>query len=365
MGLVATVKTSWQQAWGIRKDDTEHDNFGQKGEEQAFLPIHYTGKVDIDKQSFDIPTIVYKFWQSANDFNNKKEILPEMELAKYIIKNRNVDPVNAKRFGLQRLRSKKQLASNSSNLANQVEEWFNMAVYGRPKKDQGKVLGVNTVKLTDNLIKYTSLNLLGLNVIQGTANTLLGEALQTAERVAGEYMSKKAYRKGTAFYAKNLPGIMGDVGQRGATNVVTRLMETFDVLDEWEGSNFSRRQKYRHAMSSNTLFFTTHAGEHEMQGRFLLSMLSDKRAYDKDGNDIGSMLEKYTVNKKTGRLVLDKEVHPENSEWTENDQFNFQYKVRGILSRLHGEYSDLGRVAIQRGALGRMAFMFRKFVVPE
>jgi hypothetical protein len=117
-------------------------------------------------------------------------------------------------------------------------------------------------------------------------------------------------------------------------------------------------------MSTDTLFFTTHAGEHEMQGRFLLSMLSDKRAYDKDGKDIGSMLNMYSVDKDTGSLKLDEKVSKEKSDWTENDQFEFQYKVRGILSRLHGEYSDLGRVAIQRGALGRMAFMFRKFVVP-
>jgi hypothetical protein len=31
---------------------------------------------------------------------------------------------------------------------------------------------------------------------------------------------------------------------------------------------------------------------------------------------------------------------------------------------MHGEYSDLGRVALQRLAIGRLAYMFRKFVVP-
>ena len=364
MGIVSTVKESLKHQFNVRPDDPERDNFSDEGEEKAFLPIHYTGQVDLELQSYDVPTIIFKYWQSANDFNEKKEILPEMELAKHIIKTRATDPINTKRYSIRKFRNRNELKANNNNLAIQVEQWFQTAVYGRPKRQQGKILGVDTVKLADTLNKYTSLNLLGINVIQGAANTILGEAMQTAERVAGEYMSSKAYRRGTLFYAKNLPGVMGDVNSRGAKNVVTKLMETFDVLDEWEGTNFSKRQKYRQAMTTNTLFFTTHAGEHEMQGRFLLSLLSDKRAIDKNGKDIGSMLEMYSVDKFTSNLKLDPRVHLEKSDWTEDDQFDFQYKVRGILSRLHGEYSDLGKVALQRGALGRMAFMFRKFVVP-
>jgi hypothetical protein len=76
------------------------------------------------------------------------------------------------------------------------------------------------------------------------------------------------------------------------------------------------------------------------------------------------MLNFYSVNKVTGDLELSDKVDRDKSEWTEDHEFEFGYKVRGILSRLHGEYSDLGRVALQRGALGRMGFMFRKFVVP-
>lgn len=379
MGIVATVKETMRNEWAITPDDTERDNFEQSGEEKAFLPIHYTGRLEPDIQSYDVPTIVFKFWQSANDFHLKKEILPEMELAKFLIQNRKTAPIRGLKRAFSGLTNKEQVKANNNNLAKQVEEWFQTCVYGRPKKDQGKVLWgtVDIAKLADNMSKYTSLNLLGLNFIQGTANTILGEALQVAENVAGEYMSKKSYARGTAFYMANFPAILGDVGARKPSNIVSLLMQDFDILDEWEGTNFSQRQKYRQAMTTNTLFFTTFAGEHEMQGRFLLSMLSDKRAYDKNGNDIGNMLEMYAKAhkeyKKAGKKevlstseLLEKysDVDLKASEWTEDDQFDFQYKVRGILSRLHGEYSDLGRVAIQRGALGRMAFMFRKFIVP-
>lgn len=364
MGIVSTTRAAIRRGFTIRPDDPEHDNFTYADEEQPFLPIHYTGRVDKELQSYDIPTIVFKYWDSANDFNNKKEILPEMELAKFVIQNRKTDPLSRRRYKILGGKSARELRANNNNLAKQVEEWFQTCVYGRPKKKQGKIFGVDVVKFTDILNKYTALNLLGVNMIQGAANSILGDVLQTAEGIAKEYISLSSYRKGTTFYLKNFGGIMGDVGRRDARNVVTRLMEKFNILDEPEDVNFSQRTKHRQARKWDTLYWTTHAGEHEMQGRFLLSMLADKMAYDKNGKELGSMLSQYSTNKETGELEISKEVDLEKSEWTEDDQFEFQYKVRGILSRLHGEYSDLGRVALQRAALGRMAFMFRKFVVP-
>jgi hypothetical protein len=115
-------------------------------------------------------------------------------------------------------------------------------------------------------------------------------------------------------------------------------------------------------MTSNTLFFMQQSGEHWMQGRFMLAFLENKRALDKDGNDIGSMLDNYIV--VNGKLKLKEEVDLDKSEWNDEQRQEFGVKVRGVLSRLHGEYSDLGRVALQRMALGRMAYMFRKFMIP-
>jgi len=392
--LLTVFKESAKNEFGIRADDVERDNFDNEGNPKYFLPIHYVGKVEPELQSYDIPTIIFKFWQSANDFSNKLEILPEMELAKYFVNNRKADVVKKKalKVPFKGVGNKEELIANNNNLSKQINEWFLTCVYGIPKANQGKILrhknakgetvGLDVGKLADNLGKYTALNLLGLNLIQGAANTILGEVLQVAENVAGEYMSKKAYQRGSEFYIKNMAGIMGDVGNRGAENIVTRLMQELDTLDEWEGTDFSKRQKYRHAISTNTLFFTTHAGEHEMQGRFTLGLLSDKRAFDKDGKDIGNMLEAYVKGDReykeslrktygdkwkdhySSELRLPENFSEEKSEWTADDRFEFSYKTRGILSRLHGEYSDLGRVALQRGALGRQAYMFRKFIIP-
>lgn len=366
-GLVSTFKEKLKSDFNVRPDDAERDNkelFSYNGKSKYFLPIHYIGEVEPHLQSYDVPTIMFKFWQSANDFNLKSEILPEMELAKFFIESRQGPKhwSKASKDKIVGIDNKSELKAYNNNLAKQVNEWFMTVVYGKPKAEQGKFFGLDVAKTIDMLNKYTSLNLLGLNLIQGVANTVLGESLQIAERIAGEYVSKKAYRKGSEFYLNNFSGILKDIGSRSPSNVATKLIEEFDILDDWEGTDFTSNKKYRNLMVSDTLFFTTHAGEHELQGRFLLSMLYDKIAYDKEGNSLGSMLHQYKV--ENGNLVLNDKVDLKKSNWTEKDQFEFSYKVRGVLSRLHGEYTDLGKVALQRGALGRMAFMFRKFIEP-
>lgn len=367
------LKETIKKEFNVQPDDVERDQTyleDENGNRKYFLPIHYTrSDLDVKTQSFDIPTIFYKFWSMSNDYNNKTNVISEMELAKYFINNRKTTPVNTRKSNLQwwNAKDKKELRENNNNLAAQLDDWFMTCVYGFPKKDQGKIkVGknayVDVAKLVDSLNKYTSINLLGLNFIQGTSNALLGEVLQIAEAVAGEYVTIKSYHKGTKYYISNLHLMMGDVGRREKLSTASLLMEQFDTLNDSIGTEFSQNTKIRQLMSSDTLFFTTRAGEHEMQGRFLFAMLSDKRAINKDGKDIGSLLDHYYS--ENGVLKVNKDVDLKLSKWTTKDQFDFQYKMKGILSRLHGEYSDLGRVALQRGALGRMAYMFRKFVVP-
>jgi hypothetical protein len=91
-----------------------------------------------------------------------------------------------------------------------------------------------------------------------------------------------------------------------------------------------------------------------------MAMLNNIEAKDKDGNVIGTMLDMYSVNKETGRLKLDDRV----ANWGADKQLMFKNKLKRKLARMHGEYSREGQSAIQQFALGRMAIMFRKFVIP-
>lgn len=105
-----------------------------------------------------------------------------------------------------------------------------------------------------------------------------------------------------------------------------------------------------------------HSGEHFMQSRVMIAMLKKKIAFDSNGKELGSMYDMYKV--ENGKLTIDKRVDLDKSNWNEEDQILYGLKIKRLLARLHGEYTELGRSAVQKYSLGRLGIMFRKFIVP-
>jgi hypothetical protein len=103
-------------------------------------------------------------------------------------------------------------------------------------------------------------------------------------------------------------------------------------------------------------------GEHWLQSKVMLATLRTITAKDSKGNVLGTMLDMAKV--KNGKLVFETDKGEAIANFGTKEQFKFEAKVKRILSALHGEYSNLGSVALQRLAMGRLAYMFRKFIVP-
>jgi len=374
----------------LRPEQVERGEHGlqyedEQGNVKYFLPIHYTNKIELDNQSFDIAGIYFRFWQSANDYRVKREILPQIELAKHLIDKRtSIADRQGRRLLLQKLatavgtqiddkkliKEGKLPSKERTAFAEMFNDWFEMAVYGRKSTDKSLVKWFNTkkefdiAKFADLLNRYTSLNLLSFNMVQGVANVAIGETMEAIEALAGEYVNPKTLIRATAKYVAMLPAFLGNVAKRNDTSLLGLLTEHWDILhDTPVYTNFDKITKVAQALSSDTLFIFQKSGEHWMQARFMLAMLMEKKAYDRGGKQLpGSMLDYYYV--KDGKLAIKNKVDLRKSQWTEVDQESFKRKLKGILSRLHGEYSDLGRIAAQRTAILRMAYMFRKFVVP-
>jgi hypothetical protein len=387
------IRNSLDGALTFRIDDTTriHEELTDESNNPKYvLPIHFTGRItkevtklnaegeektyrefDAEEQSFDLATIYHKYWMMANDYRAKNEILPQMELARFMINKRETVKRNAIGEKIFRKRGKgdkrdteamQEATTNNSLLAQQVEDWFLSVVYGVQEKDEGRIGKVDVAKLMNFINKYTSLNLLGMNVVAGVANVILGETLQRIESFSREYMNPGDFFYADKFYLKTMRGMIGDIGARDARSLGTNLVEYFGVFDDYGISDMSIQTKARNMFEVNTLYATSHLGEHYMQSRFLFGLLANKRAINNEGKDIGRMIDQYQMI--DGKLTLSKEVNLTKSKWEENDVKEFKMKMRGILSRLHGEYGALGKVAIQRMAIGRMAYLFRHFIVP-
>jgi hypothetical protein len=371
------TKSVLSKQFNILADDTSRGNptiQDEQGNEINFIPVHYTGRLDVKDQSFDLASIYLKYFTMAVDHGLKREILPEMEMARFFINNRDIvktdssgNPVLKTYRVLEKKVAEKVTKSKGNNqLADQFNDWFDMVMYGKKTVDEGdfNIFGLkfDKAKSVDFLNKFTSLNVLALNYKAGVSNIITGEALQTGEAFAGQHMSKKSYTKANKYFWLHSMGIIEDIGSRKPEGIINKLYEEMHISPEPISLNLKDNTRAKMLSKSSSLFFVMHAGDFYMQSRLFLGMLADKQAYDSEGKEIGTLLDMYSI--RDGKLTLDPRVDLEKSNWTKQEQTNFSFKVKGIMSGIHGEYSDIGRSAMQRYALGRMGIMFRKFIVP-
>jgi len=359
----------------VREDDTERGSVltDENDKPIDFVPIHYIRSSDynVNDQSFDLATVYYKYFKMATNYGEKSDLIAEAEYTKKIISEREMpvydskgNPIKAYLGNL----SQKDLTKSGKNsqLLVQYEQFLKSLLYGQTKIDHGEwdVLGykIDKAKVGDNLNKFTAYNMLGFNMLQAVSNVTLGETTQILEAKAGSKFNMQDLHDATVEYYAKMPEIVGDIGLRAPESKIGLLNEKFDILNEYEGGVYRKNTRWSNLMNSSALFFMSHAGEHFMQTRVMMAMLKKKRAFDKEGNDIGSIYDMYST--ENNKLVLDERVDIVKSGWDEENQILFGEEVKALLMTLHGNYSDLGVVAAQRHVLGRMGLMFRKFIVP-
>jgi phage anti-repressor protein len=328
----------------------------ERGNKRYFIPLHYTDKLDMKDQSFDLASNIFKFYSMAMDYESKNSIYPQMEMIRHSLKTRKPEMDS----------NKKELRFNN-RLAEQFNDWFEMVFYGINKKDEGtfKFLGltIDKAKGLDFIGKMTSYNIMSLNARSAVSIGVISEALQAGEAFAGQFMGIKNYHKAHTYYIKNYAGIIADVGQRKKINIVNLLLDKFKVDAEQMDSRFRDNTMLKKTAKSSSLFFLQNSVWNYENTKVFLGMLDKKIAYDKDGNKLGSMLEQYTKNK-NGELTLNSKVDLNKSEWNQLDQSKFGNKVQYVIEGIQGNYTELGKTAMQRVALGRMGLMFRKYIIP-
>ena len=120
------------------------------------------------------------------------------------------------------------------------------------------------------------------------------------------------------------------------------------------------------------VYFMQSAGEHYMQSRTLLAYMNHYKLKDSTGKKI-SLYDAYEVVKEEqngvvvdAKLVLKQGLTKlDGTEFTAADSSDITYKVAKINQSLHGIYNNADKNAMQRYALGRLAFIFRKWMVPH
>lgn len=368
--LLNNVKNEFQ----LRADDT--DKGMQMTDELdrpiKFVPIYFTNKLPKNEQSLDIATLYKEWFKSVNNYKYINSILPQMKYTKWVINSRKTIKTDSAGNPVKNVLSKiinngdsdidptTNALITDENLIAQVNAWFDQVVYGETSQNLGTFFGLDAAKTIDVFQKYTSLKIMGLNFVSMVNNALVAEVQQAEEAIAGQYASVESYTRATSHYISDMPNILADVGARKKTSLTNLLNEKFGVFTDFSEGSMLENTKFKKLCNTSTLYFTTNLGEHEAQSRFLQACLMEKRALDKNGKDIGSMFDYFSV--EDGKLVFDKDNKVAN--FSKSEQIAFGQRVTAILRKQHGNYADYSRVALSQTGYGKLLLNFRKWIYP-
>lgn len=359
------------------EDDIEFGLTDENGNPVNFLPVYFTTKLNnVNDLSLDIVSTMSSYAYMALDFDNMNKIVDTLELTRDVLAERQVmtgkfDPVSL-------FKKQKPITVDGvqSNAFQRYEQYLDMVVYGRRKKDEGSILGIDKAKAIDAFGTYVSVSSLALNLFAGIANPLLGNALTRQEAIAKEYFDNSNLLQADKIYLSELPNTMANIGQRETTSKLDLWIEKMDTLQDYNQRireiDAERKTLFTQSFKLSSLFFINKAGEHQIQSRTSLALADSIQLKGADGK-VYNLWDAYEV--KGNRLELSqrytiipdgKTFKEEDSgkEFTDKELIRFINKQNFINKRLQGIYNDIDKSAIQQRALGRIAIMYRKFIKP-
>lgn len=393
-----------KQLWEATKDNfmrrSDDEDYNSKrgvtdfsGRQVFFLPLYYLkiGKGEsMNDISTDILGTLKAYSAMAIDYNHMNKIVDILEVGREqlekkleVIKTEGGNKLEEEIKGVI-FTSKSYITKNSKNLLilDRIDDFMQMQVYSRYMDDEGTVLGtkIDTAKLAGHLAGLTAINALGINLLAGISNALTGNAMAHIEVGAKQFFKAKDLLVADGYYTKSLPAYLGDVGKKVKTSKLHLFDELFNVLQDFEETNrnafFDRAAIFAKMFGTDTLFFMTNGGEHWMQNRTALAVANTYR-FKRKGDNSGETINLYDAlevvytdpnhkNAGASLKIMDGYVYVDKNgnerEWTKEDTTAFELKVQDINQKLHGIYNRLDRAAFQKLAIGRLAFMFRKWM---
>ena len=392
-----SIKGGVKEWWESLKDEvikrSDDIDFGNKatlidfeGRKVDTLPIYYTRyNGDMNAISTDVTSTLLAYAAMANDYHQMGKVINVLELGRDIVRQQKVLQTSGNRilkegfkgFGRE-IEQELTIPGESSKRMQRLNYYFDMQVYGRYIADEGTIGNskYDKAKVIDKINELTALNTYALNLLSGISNVETGKVMMRIESIGARFFSESNTLKADKIYGENMPGFLAQLGDRVKTNKLALWNELFNVKQDYESdvqhANYDRRTWASRGLGLDSLYFMNNIGEHWMQTRTSLALGDAYKMKDKSGNIVSlweAMEVKYTdpKNPKKGASLVVKEGYTkaDGSEFTKQDIIKFTRRCKAINQKMHGIYNKLDRAALQNLGIGRMAFMYRKWMVPS
>lgn len=394
-----TIKDEWLNKNSGREDIEGYSqgSYTLNGEEVNILPIYYQGinfkdTKELNEISEDAVSTLIAYGAKSFDYNESNKIINAIELTKELLKEREIPVIDKGKKAISFIKtmlsqeqdeSERQIYykdNGSSNLSKRLQGYLDCVYYAKTRKGDISIGKLSAIKVVDKFNAYTARATMSLSLLNGISNVTTGTAMMWYETFSKKYFKPKDNLWAKKTYAQNMVAMMGNLGCRIKDDKLSLFTELFDVTNKYDKSQLNniewdKRTKLGRLEFGEALMFMQDAGEHWMSHITALSVASSTKLIDKDGKSINlwdALEVKYLQedgsygieNKHLGAklVVKDGVVKPDGSKVTSNDIIKIQTKISGINHKMHGVYNKIDMNLIQTTAVGRAAYLFRKWM---
>lgn len=390
-GLIKAIRTKFKDLTTIREDDDRYANNGIiNGEEYNIvsgaldntpfrqIPIFYINKIkDQGELLKDFSSAIQHLAGTAINYEAMNNIKDTVEFMADFIKDQEVAAGRSYKSidmvedtGIRVYKQLKTFASNSNTIGI-VEGFIDKHIYGVNIKDTGKYH-----HLLRNLLAYTSIKSLAVNVKGAISNYLVGELQMLIEAGAMEFYNPADYiwAHGKVF-GDNTVGSVGRIMDFMTNNTNSKsvlLAQIFDPLNE----NFSEQQHQRyyrgplrHLLGKDFTFIGYGTGEHLIHFVTMYAILHNTKI--KINGETKTLYDVFSVGNKVdgnSELIIDKNATYTNDEGQEVPIDNaflekIRKRIRHANQTMHGAMNEEDKGLIHQHMAGRFIMNLRQWMV--
>ena len=390
-GLIKAIRTKFKDLTTIREDDDRYANNGiVNGEEYSIvsgaldntpfrqIPIFYINRIEDQGELLkDFSSAIQHLAGTAINYEAMNSIKDTVEFMADFIKDQEVAAGRSHKSldmvedtSIRVFKQLRAFASNSNTIGI-VDGFIDKHIYGVNIKDTGKYH-----HLLRNLLAYTSVKSLAVNVKGAISNYLVGELQMLIEAGAMEFYNPIDYAWAhKKIFGDNTKGSVGRIMDFMTNNTNSKsvlLAQIFDPLNE----NFSEQQHQRyyrgplrHLLGKDFTFIGYGTGEHLIHFVNMYAVLHNTKI--KINGKTKSLYNVFSVGNKVdgnSELIIDKNATYTDDNGQEvpiDDAFleKIRKRIRYVNQTTHGAMNEEDKGLIHQRMAGRFIMNLRQWMV--
>lgn len=323
-----------------------------------------------DELERDMLKALIKFRQMTDNFDEMQNIEAPLLAVLKLLKERTY---NRKSVATGKLKVDAEgkiveIPGINSYTYKRFKEWMEMTFYNSSEMDKSKF-----EVIAKKLMKLTSLEAIGLNILGPIHNYLMARLNTSIETWGGLFYSRSAgLRASKAYTTEFIRGWLTSIGKKDGYYYKTKL----------PGSKYEALVNYFHIMrpaqsgdgssghSSPIItsygYLLSECGEYAGQTKsgiayLMHTMLTKKISSPGQTAETLSIYDAFDFDPETGKLTLKKGYEDALPEKMKHNITNYIWEMN---KQIHGNYAWSDRMLIQKTTIGEMAAQFHKFIYP-